>query len=428
MKKRVKNKLVLLFAGLTALFAAAGCSTGESMEEFLENRDLYSHVTYYANGGSFEGSDVIKYMHFNAGSQAFNLGIVGTTSGTVEINRLNYTFGGWYNAVLDENGEPKYTVQTQVDKDGNSSEVRIYELGDPVDFSVRLQKDEYRHFVAKWNANVRVDVQLVCFDENGNIDPDATVKEEGNDTPYTHHAVIGGFTYDTTDKAAVRDTTELFTRADKEYTFVSYYADESCSDESRITEDILKGEDQQENAVVYAKYIKGDWTVIRERIDISSIFKGNGEGKRFWLYKDIDGKNAGINFKSELSTANKDFAGEIQGNGFKISNVKADVTLKNKNDSMSLFGNILETAIIKNFTIENLTVKYTVRSTAGSTMTGATYFAFTSVHESATLENVKLTGTMSVNKSSTAEITVGQYGGYADGEYTGMTIECTIEE
>ncbi len=428
MKKRVKNKLVLLFVGLTALFAAAGCSTGESIEEFLAKRELYSHVTYYANGGSFEGSDEVKDMYFNAGDQAFNLGIVGTTSGTVEITRLNYTFGGWYKAVLDENGQPKYTVQTQTDKDGNVSELKVYELGEPVDFDVRLKKDDHWYVVAKWNANVRVDVQLVCFDENGNIDPEATVKEEGKDTPYTHHAVIGGFTYDTTDKAAVRDTTELFTRADKEYTFVSYYADESCSDESRITEDILKGEDQQENAVVYAKYIKGDWTVLRERIDVSNIFKGNAAGKRFWLYKDIDAKNAGITFKSELSTANKDFAGEIQGNGFKISNLKADVTLKNKNDSMSLFGNILDSAIIKNLTIENLTVNYTVRSTAGSTMTGSTYFVFTSVSANAGIENVKLTGTMSVNKSSTAEITVGYYGGYADGEYAGMTVECTIEE
>ena len=120
MMKKQKSKLIVLFASMVAAFMLGGCSFGETFEEVLAGKELDAQVTYYSNGGEFEGSSNKKDMYYKSGVKALNIGVDSVTNGTAQISRKNYQFGGWYYAVLDEEGNPIY----------EDEEKKTYKLGE----------------------------------------------------------------------------------------------------------------------------------------------------------------------------------------------------------------------------------------------------------------------------------------------------------
>ncbi len=371
MKKKFKSKLILLFVCLASLFLFGGCSLGESLDEVIANRDLKAQVTYYSNGGTFEGTPDKKEMYFTAGSKALDIGNITPTSGTVEITRSNYVFGGWYYAVLDDEGKPVY----------EDEEKKVLKLGEAVDFSVALQEGDHWFLVAKWSANVKVEVRLSIDDKTASIP--AEVKEGEEPVSYQHGDLIITRAYDTRDEVVnPGDGKAPFKHIGKDFTFVEYYTDEACS---QLVQWPIKK--QENDVVIYAKYIKGDWNVVRTAKDVGDMFNSITAGERYWLVKDIDASSRTIVAKSV-------FEGEIQGNGHTVSGLKVQKSKITAGSTVSLFGDIGSAAVVENLTLADLTITYSLQSSPVGL-----YFVCSSIAEGATITNVKLSGTMTVTKA-----------------------------
>ena len=400
MRKKQRSKWILFLAALASFFMLGGCSLGESFEDALANRNLTAQVTYYSNGGMFEGTPEKKEMYYKSGSKALNIGVVNPTSGTVEITRNNYVFDGWYYAVLDDNGAPIY----------EDAQAKTYKLGEKVDFSVCLQEGDHWIVVAKWLANVKVNVVLAC-DADAEIPVKVKAGEEAKS--YKNGDVVAVRTYDTKDEVVNPGEGKApFTVQGKGYTFVEYYLDEACT--SLVQWPIKK---QEADVTVYAKYIAGEWDVVRTSRDVSSMFNSITTGARYWLVKDVDATGIKIAAKTI-------FDGEIQGNVFTISNLTVQKSQITANSNVSFFGEIQSTAIIENLTLDGLTFIYSLVSAPVNI-----YFVFTSIAEGARINGVQLSGEMTVTKGEQHFISnlVNGYenclfGGFAtDAEYLTQT-------
>ena len=413
MKKRTKSKWLVGLASIAAVFLLGGCSLGDSLDEILENNNLVVSVTYYSNGGEFEGTPDKKVIYYADGKKALNIGVVTPTNGSAEIKRNNYVFDGWYFAVLDSEGNPTY----------EDEEKKILKLGDKVDFSVPLHEGDDWVLVAKWNANVKVNVMLVCDDE---ASIPVKVKDGEEAVSYKNGDVVATRTYDTKDEVVnPGDGKAPFSVAGKGYTFVEYYTDEACTS---LVQWPLKKQDV--DVTIYAKYIQGDWDVLRTPRDVTNMFSSITAGKHYWLTRDIDLAGSKIAAKTM-------FDGEIQGNGYKISNLNVQKSKITAGSTVSLFGDIQETAVVENLTLDGLTLTYSVQSAPISI-----YFAFSSIAEGAKLTNVKLSGVMTITKAEDHLITTlsGEYanclyGGYTtDAEYIeetegkGLVVEGNVKE
>lgn len=404
MKKKLKRKWIVLASTLGTLFLAGGCTVGRSLDETLQLHDLTAQVTYYSNGGLFEGTSDVKEMYFKSGSKALDIGNVTPTNGTVEIERDKYEFGGWYHAVLDGSGDPVF-----LDEDA-----KLYELGDEVDFTTPLEEGDHWVLVARWIAMTKVKVQLVC-DEGEKV----PVVVDGKTKKYENGNVMGALEYDVRDEA-VRPDEGFFKIEDKAFTLLEYYSDKECTKSVRWPMD-----KEEEDVTIYAKYIKGDWQIVKTANEALKMFDNLGAGKRYWLFKDID--LTGKSISPKLFTG-----AEIQGNGFTLSNLKVERGFIEANSKVSLFGEIEAGAKIENLTLDGLTFEYSIKTSPVDI-----YFAFSSLSAEATVTNVKLSGTMTVTKSGDHTVSSFDddfanclYGGYAtDAEYItasegkGFTVE-----
>lgn len=376
MKKKLKGRLIVLFASMAAAFMLGGCSFGDSFEDVIANNNLQAQVTYYSNGGAFEGSSDKKDMYFKSGLKALNIGVDSVTNGTAQITRANYHFGGWYYAVLDEDGNPVY----------EDEEKKTYKLGDPVDFSKPLQEGDHWIVVAAWIADVKVNVRLVCDD---GLSIPVEVEEGEEEVVYKKGDIVETRAYSTADVVVnPGDGKAPFDCDDSAYTFVDYYADEACT--KPVQWPIQR---QEEDVTIYAKYLQGKWDVVRSVKDATDMFNGITTGKRYYLARDVD-------LSGKKVAAKNVFDGEIQGNGFKLSNltvVKSKITGGSK---VSLFGDIQETAVIENLTLDNLTFTYSLQSSPVEI-----YFVFTSLAQGAKITNVTLSGQMTISKAETHIVT-----------------------
>ncbi len=411
MKKNKKSKWILLMACLASLFMLGGCTVRESLEDALTSRDLTAQVTYYSNGGEFEGTPDRKDMYYKDGSKALNIGVVNPSNGTASISRNNYDFAGWYYAVLDSEGNPTF----------EDSEKKVYKLGEKVDFSKVLQSGDHWQVVAKWSMKVVLNVKLVLEDVNAEIPVE--VKEGEEARSYKHGDIVQTRQYSTAGQIVnPKDGTEPFKKKGSGYTFVEYYMDEACT--QLVPWPLTKGESQTEDAVIYAKYIEGDWTVIRNYMDVNTMFSSFGQGKKFFVAKDVDASK--VTYSPQT---NANFVDEIQGNGCTISNLKvANGSLK-AGAAVSLFGDIAATAKIENLKLSDLKVEYTFQTSPVEM-----YFAFTSIASGATIANVQLSGTMKV-KGPSNDFTARLYGGYesddaylTESQNNGFKVEGTAED
>lgn len=400
MKKKQKGKLIVLFASIAAALMLGGCSFGESFEEVLAGKELDAQVTYYSNGGEFEGSSNKKDMYYKSGLKALNIGVDSVTNGTAQISRKNYIFDGWYYAVLDEEGNPIF----------EDEEKKTYKLGDPVDFSKPLEQGDHWIIVAKWISESKVNVMLVC-DEGLTIPKEVEEGEEA--VSYKNGDVVAMRPYDTADQVVnPGDGKAPFRFDDDEYTFVDYYADAACT--TPVQWPIKK---QDADVTIYAKYLQGEWEVVRSVKDATNMFNNVKAGKRYWLARNVD-------LSGKKVAAKTMFDGEIQGNGFTISNLNVIKSKITGGSKVALFGDIQATAVIENLTLSNLTFTYSLQSSPVDI-----YFVFTSLAQGAKITNVKLSGQMEISKAETHIVgnLVSSYsnclfGGYAtDAEYLAAT-------
>ncbi len=401
MKTKLKRRIILFLAGLAALFLLGGCSLGRTLDDILEENNLVAQVTYYSNGGAFKGTPEKKDLYYANGAIPLDIGNknVSIASGNITLERTNYDFAGWHYGVADEEGNPTFEDEAKT----------VFKTNGPVDFTKPIQTGDHWLFVAMWSAKVKVNVQLVYDGAEGE-----KIGLDGSETTYQNGDIVTTYNYDTTNKV-VEVTSDPFNVKDNTHTFLEYYADKACT--TLVKWPLEKGENQEADATIYAKYIKGDWTVVRNVKDALNMF-GNGlADKSYWLLRDIDMSGKQIAPKAQ-------FAYEIQGNNHTISNLK--VVKGAINSDVSLFGKVLATAKVENLTISNITIEYSLRQSANA------YFVFTSLATGAVFNNVKLSGTMKIAKPDSADVynmmggfTNCLYGGFeADTAYQGgITVE-----
>ena len=174
-----------------------------------------------------------------------------------------------------------------------------------------------------------------------------------------------------------------FTANDEAFTFVEYYADEACN--QIVSWPIAWSEDDQ---VIYAKYIEGSWEILKNTEDVKSkLFKSTKvkATDRFYLVQDIDCVGVSV-------APFEEFKGELQGNGFKLSNLKVtlartSVRLKS-GQPLALFGNITSSAIIQNIEWKDIAVEYTTTPYWNVSC----YFLFAKMQEGAVVNDVKISG------------------------------------
>ncbi len=405
MKKKVRSKWILLLACLASLFLLGGCSIRKSLDDVKTEYQLTAQVTYYANGGELSGTADRKDIYYKAGSKALDIGHITPSSGTASISKNNHDFMGWYFAVLDAQGNPTFEDEAN----------KIYKLGEKVDFSVPLQENDHWHLVAHWAKTVEVRVVLAVEGEGVKITDGKTA------ATYQNGSLVATRNYDSFGKVdslanTSGDVIAPFEAKDNEYTFVDYYADADCK--QFVEWPIERVEGQETDVTIYAKYIKGDWTIVRTAMNVKAMFPLLALAtKSFYLIRDID--MTGQYAISPCAQVN----GVLEGNGFEIKNLKVakEQGTISTNAKVSLFGDIGGTAKISNVKLTNLEITYPLRN-----LPVATYFTFTSMAEGAVVSGVTMSGTMTVTTPSTVGLTAELFGDESKSQ--GFTIEGTKEE
>ena len=424
MKTKIKNKVIILLLALLSLFVLAGCTFGQTLDEFIASENIKVKITYYVNEGTFEGTSTKrKDLYYHDGDMPLNITESPETAdegfefgkGSIYISRDNYILVGWY-----------YVTEVVDEKDG------ICELGEAFDFTKPLQGgDELIEIklAAKWQKTEGLLVKLgQIVDEDLNVLAGETItagqtynaiaKDETTGEAITSFAagdVLGEIFYKddgTLSMAATQPNEMLFTVANNEYTFFEYYMDEACT--TPVTWPVVQGEVQ---TTIYARYMKGNWTYVTDKAGVRSMFNsGLKKEENFFIKNDIDCTGISVNPLSEMK-------GVLVGNGRTISNLKVSATPSTKN--LAMFGDIKATAKIKGVTFSNILMEY--KRTALSGFNVEIYFVFLSLEEGATVENVTLQGTMLIDSTQSSWVTNMQdnrdhclFGGYTtDAEYNG---------
>ena len=128
---------------------------------------------------------------------------------------------------------------------------------------------------------------------------------------------------------------------------------------------------------LYVDWMEGEWYHI---YNVEQFLDNASVAGSYVIHEDLDFE--GENWPTALMHGN--FAGTIEGNGHTFRNISLKQTNNSKLCS-GLFGQLIETAVISDLTLENVT--FTIAG--GTRMAGATYGLLAgTVSEGATLENV----------------------------------------
>ena len=279
-----------------------------------------------------------------------------------------------------------------------------------------MQENAHWTVAAAWTALSKVKVQLVC-DDGATLSVSDTLSYKNGD-------VIKEYSFTST--GIVQSTSNAPIKVlENAYSFVEFYADEACT--AKVEWPIQKGE---EDIFIYAKYIEGNWKMLKEADDVEDMFMNAYAETRYYLVNDIDCSVLKYAFEPI-----KTFNCELQGNGYTISNFKVEKTRLSNASKTSIFGELSETAVLENVTFDNVTVRYETIPNAFI----ETYLVCTSIHEKATINNVTINGTMEVVLANGAKIanipaiesgydkSHWQFGGYEkDEDYANINVSAEL--
>ena len=373
MKRKALLAACLLL--VTMLFLN-GCAPKKTPYEINDQENYRVSVKYDANGGLFTNNTTVIM-------DSYNISDMGTNSqGQVEIALLppddtgrgtdafaprnnGYFLAGWYsqrNETTDEAGNVTYSYEGKwdfekdllsLDPHGDYSaaepELTLYAAWIPL-FEIQL-----------YALDTGEQISTMTFDPTENDQVLVPVWDETTGTvnmngfPERDGFTFNGAFYDGQGTQAV--TTDAIIHPG-----VVNVATGTASDIS------MK---------LYVDYMEGEWYHIysAEQFADNASLKGN-----YILHADLD-------FTDEIwptSLMYGNFTGTIEGNGHTFRNISLKQTNNSKLCS-GLFGQLTETAVISDLTLENVT--FTIAG--GTRMAGATYGLLAgTVSQGATLENV----------------------------------------
>lgn len=410
MKAKINTLIVLsaIFVATLVSGLLAGCGEVNPKDE-ANKLGMTACVTYYTNGGSFAtGSDSPddKYYrtdYYKPGTPIFDI----DEKSSIFITRAGYSFLGWEYAVLDENGLP---ILYALDKNGNKTDTRleVLENGTPSikgDTGRELLEQEKRfeavpsgekvfangqhprvgdgehvYLVATWKQNVLLEYKLVS-------DTPITVVENEQSVTYNNGDIIstGIFTSD-----SINPRPNEAPKKFDGFSYINLYWDEECKKPVKDNERVQKIDDET-NSVIYAKYLSGSWTPVRDKSKAAEMLSATGN-RNYYVVYDIDCSGTSFSYKTGS------FGGVIEGNGYTLSNISIKANVQN-GGTASILGRLTATAKVRDLNIENVTIDLSV----GISMT--MYVLVTSVDSGAVLENVTLnTVTLKIKKPDNATI------------------------
>ena len=409
MKKGFKWKLIAGCSALASLFILGGCKVGAlSFGELKENLNWDARVTYYANSvgkddpfkadGQFENTQGVKDMYYAAGSYAARIGEKSIPN--VSLTHYAHSFEGWYHVAkddqgrllfVDKDGEKLYQGEDNklyyADKDGNpvledESVVTIpVRSEEKVDFSKTLSDGDHWSICADWDEMSRLHIKLVC-DEGEKI---AGLSMDSKQVEYENGDIVWEDFFEGEEDKVQSLGMAPFSVPDSSFTFVEYYTDEECT--QFVSWPIAWNENDQ---IIYAKYIKGDWNIIKKAEDVKSLLFMRTkvrEDDKFYLIQDIDCTGISV-------APFEEFKGELQGNGFELSNLKVTLgrtsSRLNNGQKVALFGRIYETAKIEKIILKDIAVEY---PTKPNTTSWTCYFLYHQFDTGATVNSVSISGT-----------------------------------
>jgi len=394
MTKKFKSLLLVLLAAAAVACTAAGCSIGTpDLDEILEG---YSggHVTYYGNGGKFDGMSVgvreiyyksdgvpFFYIQEKKSDSASSSTDETADSGNVTITYEGYDFGGWYEAARYTEGEHEgEIIYTYTDSEGNTdyvyvvdgeedSEARPYYAREGksekisessvtvVASETLVTKDriissgETLAVCAVWTPTLKIVYKLV-------LDDKAAIYKDANGNEYKDGDVLDSVSFGSKDTATPGKNSRLTLVG---ATFVRSYADEACTTEIGT---VTRPEDGQD-VVVWCKYIDGDgWTIVSATNNatktVQSMFGNLSNGdKKYYIIDDIDCSNVTIYFKYSSETT----LATIEGNGHKLYNINISATVDSTVEESfgALFGKFGATAVINDLTIDTVNITLTAK-------------------------------------------------------------------
>ncbi len=380
MSKKIRRAVISALMLITALCVFAGCKLGVSVDDVVDRYDLRARVTYYSNGGQFASNVYEKNLYYSPGSCALEINgdKVHISSNPVSVSRSDYEFVGWYYVLTDDQGKPAYIDQ--------ALGLVELDLTKPVDFTVKLQKDDHWYIGAHWMAKQAVEIKLLTSD--GQPAHDEEGKEVADGT------VLLTYNFGTQGKVEKPGTELEFA----DYTFSTiYYTSPDCSEHDScndlfcehrgVVEWPLVPTGVEDNVVIYAYYIKGVWEMVASAKDLKdasdSLMFGD---KGVYLLKDID-------FNGE-AFPKLNIGGELAGNGHTIKNAVYTTSIISKNDgSAALFDIIYPNAYMHDISFENITVAIRAR-------TNISIYAYLFANEirlGARIENVSFSGKMDIS-------------------------------
>ncbi len=369
-------------AGLVAIILVSVLSGGNSADNPYEanDRENYSvSVKFDANGGFFTTNTSVIVDSFNLAelqqdSGKAKLALIAPDSthrGNNAFTPINngYFLAGWYTerteAGTDSLGNPAYTYANKWDFEKDVLEIDAngtYTAGEPV---MTLYAAWIPMFQIQFCQLGSGDVlQTMDFDpttQDGIVLP-AWDKETGaiemNDFPEKSGYTFNGAYLDAEGKQPV--------------------AEEKVVHPGKV--DYATGTGTEATMKLYVDWMEGEWYHIynvEQFLDNASV---NGS---YVIHSDLDFTDE--NWPTALMHGS--FAGTIQGNGHTFRNITFAQTNNSKVNS-GLFGQLTETAVIENLTLENVT--FTIEG--GTRVAGATYGLLAgTVAEQAKLTGVTIT-------------------------------------
>ncbi|MDE6104121.1 MAG: hypothetical protein K2G38_00325 [Clostridia bacterium] len=391
---KVKTRVKLLLLSVAALVASvgafAGCKIGETTaESYLKDKDaLEQQVTYYANDGKFDGMNLNeKNIYYKAGSQVI---VDFDKVSNISIARTDYIFDGWYKVELDENGAPVFE-----DKENNV--VKLTDEAVDPSKPIYIKEKEHLYFGAKWQVDVRLELILVTEDGQS-ITTAKGVIENGQPVAYK--------SFGSQSSIQINNSTDPDPENKSvDYTFYEYYSDEACTQPFAGT--VQKPAAGTGNPKIYAKYIKGVYTMVRSANNVQNMMTNLNSDASYYICNDIDCTGlAGFNLWFVFDNSNKTNV-TIIGNGHKISNIAIDLTGNSNTiqngDKTSLFGMLSSTAKISGLTFEKIELIAKIKP---NSYINSMHLFVTEAEEGAQFENVAFKSvkyTISIPETSTID-------------------------
>lgn len=449
MTKKLKVILLIVLTAVCAATAFTGCKIGRpGREEVLAGYG--AHVTYYANGGYFDGNRnmTVRELYFKdtgkeEGVPFFDIYDVyedNSNKGNVTVTYDGYDFTGWYvpakhtdekhlgtykyfyipegekepvyvYPVLDENDEPVTDVvedrpvfaaegdEDDKDKWVNESKVSLEPSETLVDKTWRIGNTENLIVCASWVPSLKVKFQLVC--EEGKEYEIANPKKGEEGKTYKNGDIIRSDNFGRLNTKAPTTGRPLDLKgASFVHTYTVPVNDYKDSTKEKMVGTINRPEPKEDGTVddiiVYSWYLDGaGWNIVETADHAIGMMNGLASSGKYYVMNDVDMNDATVFLKNASASQPEICQATIEGHGFTISNMKVDDNISGGNFTLSLFGILGENADIKDLKLDGIKINVTGRY--GSKVT---FYAITSfMHKDAKvsgLEVSNITATITV--------------------------------